>query len=69
MFLSQDILIEYCIVHATFGLIYVMFRFFARMFYGGGPGFATDRSCGVWCLGLCMLVHFLEIWFEMIVGL
>ena len=35
MFLPLNILFEYCMEHVTFGLIYVMFRFFARIFYKG----------------------------------
>ena len=47
-----DIPFEYWIEHVTFGLLYVMFRFSAMIFYGGVPGFATDRPYGVWCRGL-----------------
>ena len=47
MFLSMDILFDYWIEHASFGVLYVMFRFSTRIFYGGAPGFATDLSCGV----------------------
>ena len=43
---------EYWIEHVTFGLLYAMFRFFTRVFYMGGPGFATDCPEGVWCHGL-----------------
>ena len=64
--------IEYWIEHVTFGLLYVMFRFSTRIFYGGVPGFATDCHCGVWCRGLttCLLYvgPLLNIYLEMMVG-
>ena len=52
MFLPLDILLEYWIEHVSFGLLYVMFTFPIRIFYGIVPGFATDCPCGVWCRGL-----------------
>ena len=65
MFLPLDILLEYWIENVSFGLLYVMFIFPTRMFYGEAPGFATDCPCGVWYSGLstCPLyvVRFLEI--------
>ena len=49
------------------------FRFSTGIVYRGVPCFATDCPCGVWYQGLatcpCMLVHFLEILFDMIAGL
>ena len=33
MFLSMDIPFEYSIEHATFGLLNIMFKFSARIFY------------------------------------
>ena len=57
MFPALDILLEYWIEHVTFGLLYVMFTFPARIFYRGVPSFAIDCPCGVWCRGLttCLL--------------
>ena len=52
MFLPLDILLEFLIEHVSFGLLYVMFTFPARIFYRGVSGFATDSPCGVWCRGL-----------------
>ena len=51
MFPPLDIL-EYCIEHVTFGLLYAMFISPTRIFYRGVPGFATDCPCGVWRRGL-----------------
>ena len=67
MFPPPDILLGYWIEHVSFGLIYVMFTFRTRIFYKGVPGFATYCPCGIWYP--CMLVHLLEIYFKMIVGL
>ena len=47
-FPSLDISFEYWIEHVSFGLLYVMFRFYARIFYMGVSGFANDCPCGVW---------------------
>ena len=47
MFPTLDILLEYWIEHVTFGLLFVMFKFPIRIFYRGGPGFATDCHCAV----------------------
>ena len=64
MFLPLDILVEYCIEHVTFGLLYVMFTFPTTIFYRGVPGFALIVAAfGAVDLPLapCMLVHILEI--------
>ena len=39
MFPHLYMLLEYCIEHITLGLLYVMFTFPSRVFYGGVPGF------------------------------
>ena len=49
IFPQLDIPFECWIERATFGLFYGMFRLSTRIFYRGGPGFATDCPCGVWC--------------------
>ena len=54
---ALEILLEYCIENVTFGLLYAMFIFPARIFYMGVLGFATECPCGVRCRGLtiCLL--------------
>ena len=41
-FLPLAILIEYLIENVTSELLWVKFMFSTRIFYMGGPGFATD---------------------------
>ena len=48
MFLLLDILFEYRVEHAIFGLLYVMFKFSTRIFYMGIPGIANDCLCWCW---------------------
>ena len=71
--MNKTIPFEYWIERVTLGLLYVIFRFSTKVLNMGVPGFATDCPCGVWCRGLplasCTLVNFLEIYFEMVVGL
>ena len=72
MSLSLDILFEYWIGLVIFGLLYVMLRISTRWFYWEVPGFATDCLVVFGAMDQplvsCMLVHFLEIEFEMIEG-
>ena len=49
---SLDILLDYWIEHAIFGLFYVRFTFSTKISHRGVLGFATDCPCGVWCHGL-----------------
>ena len=64
MFPPLDILLQYWIEHVCFGLSMSCLHSL-HGYSTGGPGFANDCPCGVWCRGLttcpCLLVHFLEI--------
>ena len=50
-----DILLEYWIDHASFGFVYIIFRFSIRKFYRRVPGLAADSLCGVWCRELATI--------------
>ena len=73
MFPPMDIPFEYWILHVTFGLMCVMFRFSTGIFCKGVSGFATDCPCGVWCRGLTTCILYVGslfgnlVWFELIV--
>ena len=56
-FLLLEIVFEYWIQHVTFGLLYVIFKFFIGLFYRVVAGFASACSCSVWWRGLstCLL--------------
>ena len=56
------------IEHITFGLLYVMFRFSTKVFYRGGPGFATDFLAVFWYTCLVCVGPLLKIKFEMIIA-
>ena len=57
---SLDIPFEYWIGYFTWGLFYVIFRYFTMIFGRGLAGFATDCSCVFgavgWPIASCMLV-------------
>ena len=66
VFSPLDLPFQYWIDQVTFGLLHVMFRFSARIFYRVVPGFATDCPCDVWCRGwtTCLLYAgpFWQVW-------